>query len=101
MPKVKEDDRAALIEALKGLTDVAEVHVTKVSAMTKAEQLELMGRAEVSRTIRMQVQELIPQIVIGLHTNDLYSALWMPATNRSAVVELFEEGGFERKQSSL
>jgi hypothetical protein len=47
-PKIQDGDKRALIEALKGLTDIAEVHVTKVSAMTKAERAELLGRAEVS-----------------------------------------------------
>lgn len=57
MPKIKDEDHTALVEALKGLTDIAEVHVTKISAMTKAEQIELMGRAEVSCRV---VSHLIP-----------------------------------------
>jgi formylmethanofuran dehydrogenase subunit D len=102
MPKVKDEDRLALIEALKGLTNIAEVHITKLSAMTKAEQVELMGRAEVSWHHREEAGYAgwHAQIVVGLHTLDMYSALWMPATNRSAIIELFEEDGFDRESGS-
>jgi hypothetical protein len=47
-PKLVDADHDALVEALKGLTSKAEVHVSKLSAMTKAQQVELIGRAEVS-----------------------------------------------------
>jgi hypothetical protein len=36
------------------------------------------------------------QIIIGLHGDELMSALWMKATARSTVIQIFEEGGFTR-----
>lgn len=77
--------RTSFIEALKSLTDVAEVHVTRLSAMTRAQQVELIGRTD---------------IMIGLHTDDMFNVLWMPASKRSAVIELFEDNGFDRELMS-
>ena len=37
------------------------------------------------------------QIVIGVHGDEMMQALWMQQTNRSAVIELWEEGGFVRE----
>ncbi|RSH92425.1 hypothetical protein EHS25_008840 [Saitozyma podzolica] len=70
-PKLVDADHDALVEALKGLTSKAEVHVSKLSAMTKAQQVELIGRAE---------------IVVALHGDELMSTLWMPATPRSTLL---------------
>lgn len=84
-PKLSDASHEALIEALKGLTDVAEVHVTKLGGMTKAQQVDLMGRAEV---------------VLSLHADELRQQLWMKATGRSAVIEVFEEGCFIRQLHS-
>ncbi|WVQ98316.1 hypothetical protein IAU59_005439 [Kwoniella sp. CBS 9459] len=80
-PKMKDTDHEKLVESLKGLTDIAEVHVARVSAMSKARQVDLMGRA---------------QIVISLHGDDLFHTLWMPPKEGSTVIELFEKGGFVR-----
>ncbi|WVF69529.1 hypothetical protein IAT40_004307 [Kwoniella sp. CBS 6097] len=80
-PKMKPADHEKLVESLKGLTDIAEVHVARVSAMSKARQVDLMGRA---------------QVVISLHGDDLFHTLWMPPKEGSTVIELFEKGGFIR-----
>ncbi|WWD21732.1 hypothetical protein CI109_106219 [Kwoniella shandongensis] len=80
-PKMKEADHNSLVEALMSLTNIAEVHVAKLASMSKARQVELVGRA---------------QVVISLHGDELFTALWMPATESSTVIEIFEDGGFER-----
>ncbi|WVR04845.1 hypothetical protein IAU60_001857 [Kwoniella sp. DSM 27419] len=79
-PKMRPADHDALVGALKGLTEIAEVHVAKVSAMSKARQVDLMSRA---------------QIVISLHGDELFNLLWMP-TEGSTVIGLFEKSGFIR-----
>ncbi|OCF33791.1 hypothetical protein I316_04503 [Kwoniella heveanensis BCC8398] len=80
-PKMRVADHEKLVESLKGLTDIAEVHVARISAMSKARQVDLMGRA---------------QVVISLHGDDLFHTLWMPPKEGSTVIELFEKGGFVR-----
>ncbi|KAK8847645.1 hypothetical protein IAR55_005504 [Kwoniella newhampshirensis] len=80
-PKMKQSDHDSLVQALMTLTTVAEVHVAKAASMSKARQVELMGRA---------------QIVVSLHGDELFTTLWMPATEGSTVIEIFEDGGYER-----
>ncbi|WRT64526.1 uncharacterized protein IL334_001458 [Kwoniella shivajii] len=80
-PKMNQTDHDALVDGLMSLTSVAEVHVARLSAMSKARQVYLMARA---------------QIVISLHGDELFTALWMPSKEGSLVIELFEEGGFIR-----
>ncbi|ORY30222.1 hypothetical protein BCR39DRAFT_530035 [Naematelia encephala] len=80
-PHVVPKNHDDLVEALKGLTGKAEIHVTRLGAMKKPQQIELMSRAE---------------IIIGVHSDDLMLSLWMPATERSAVIQIYEEGGFQR-----
>lgn len=36
------------------------------------------------------------QILLGVHGNGLTHLIWMPATPRSAVIEMFFDGGFAR-----
>ena len=64
--------------------------------MTKAQQVDLMGRAEVSLTTLVLYAVLMLQIVIGTHNDDMMNTLWMPVTSKSTVIELFEEGSFIR-----
>ncbi|WVW78167.1 hypothetical protein I302_100118 [Kwoniella bestiolae CBS 10118] len=80
-PKMKQSDHDALVEGLMSLTNVAEVHVARLSAMSKARQVDLMGRA---------------QVVVSLHGDELFTTLWMPPREDSLVIELFEDGGFIR-----
>ncbi|KAK4684253.1 short coiled-coil protein, partial [Tremellales sp. Uapishka_1] len=75
-PKVLDGDHARFLEALKGLTGKAEIHVTRLSAMTKAQQVAL--------------------VLIGLHGDEIMNAIWMKAAPGSTVIELYEEDGFER-----
>lgn len=46
-PKLEKESHDSLVEALKGLTHKAEVHVTKLSAMKKPQQVDVVNRAEV------------------------------------------------------
>ncbi|WWC68179.1 uncharacterized protein I206_102102 [Kwoniella pini CBS 10737] len=80
-PKLKQSDHNALVEGLMSLTNIAEVHVARIAAMSKARQVELMGRA---------------QVIVSLHGDELFTSLWMPQRENSLVIELFEEGGFVR-----
>jgi hypothetical protein len=57
-PKLVDADHDAFVEALKSLTPKAEVHVTKLSVMTKAQQVELIGRAEVSSPLASEGSRL-------------------------------------------
>nr|XP_018265205.1 uncharacterized protein I303_01565 [Kwoniella dejecticola CBS 10117]OBR87363.1 hypothetical protein I303_01565 [Kwoniella dejecticola CBS 10117] len=80
-PKMRQADHNALVEGLMSLTNIAEVHVARIAAMSKARQVELMGRA---------------QVIISIHGDELFTSLWMPQRENSLVIELFEEGGFVR-----
>ncbi|OCF53988.1 hypothetical protein L486_08522 [Kwoniella mangroviensis CBS 10435] len=80
-PKMKQSDHDALVEGLMSLTNIAEVHVARLSAMSKARQVDLVGRA---------------QVLVSLHGDELFNTLWMPPREDSLVIELFEDGGFIR-----
>lgn len=41
------------------------------------------------------------QIMLGVHGNGLTHLIWMPATPRSAVIELYIRGGFARDCKSM
>ncbi|WWC86645.1 uncharacterized protein L201_001522 [Kwoniella dendrophila CBS 6074] len=80
-PKMKQSDHDAMVEGLMSLTNIAEVHVARISAMSKARQVEITSKA---------------QVIVSLHGDELFTALWMPSIENSLVIELFEEGGFIR-----
>jgi hypothetical protein len=46
--RLLQHEHEGLIDALKGLTDIAEVHVANIREMTMAEKMELFGRTTVS-----------------------------------------------------
>ncbi|OXG27991.1 hypothetical protein C348_05569 [Cryptococcus neoformans Gb118] len=82
IPALRPEDHMGLINALKGLTPLAEVHVVKLKGMSKSRRMELFNRA---------------RIVISLHVEELMHAMWMPVVpGQSSVIELFEQGGFQR-----
>ncbi|WWC65051.1 uncharacterized protein I303_107665 [Kwoniella dejecticola CBS 10117] len=58
-----------------------ELIIVEAEKMTKEEQFALAGRTT---------------IMLGVHGNGLSHLLWMPATPRSAVIEMFFKGGFAR-----
>ncbi|KAK4688610.1 hypothetical protein P7C73_g1504, partial [Tremellales sp. Uapishka_1] len=58
-----------------------ELVIVEAEKMTKEEQFALAGRTT---------------IMLGVHGNGLSHLLWMPATPRSAVIEMFFVGGFAR-----
>lgn len=97
-PRLLPKDYDALVDALKKLTLKAEVHVAKLSSMKKAQQIELMGRAEVSLACGVvEVELMLQQIILGIHSDEIMHALWMQDTPRSTVIEIFEEGGYDRQ----
>lgn len=85
-----------MIAALKSLTSKAEVHVAKLGAMKRDQLVGVMGQHSGPLLLHLLDQLFLTarQIVIGLHSDELMSALWMPVTKGSTVIELFEEGGF-------
>ncbi|WWC92261.1 uncharacterized protein L201_007215 [Kwoniella dendrophila CBS 6074] len=58
-----------------------ELVIVEAEKMSKEEQFALAGRTT---------------IMLGVHGNGLSHLLWMPATPRSAVIEMFFKGGFAR-----
>ncbi|WVW80851.1 hypothetical protein I302_102841 [Kwoniella bestiolae CBS 10118] len=58
-----------------------ELVIVEAEKMSKEEQFALAGRTT---------------IMLGVHGNGLTHLLWMPATPRSAVIEMFFKGGFAR-----
>ncbi|ODO08574.1 hypothetical protein L198_00304 [Cryptococcus wingfieldii CBS 7118] len=80
-PRLRSEDHAGMITALKSLTSIAEVHIVKVGGMPKIRQVELLSRA---------------LVVIGSHSDDLVHVIWMPPSKGSTIIELFETGGFQR-----
>jgi hypothetical protein len=83
-PKLVDADHEALVEALKGLTSKAEVHVTKLSAMTKAQQVELIGRAEVSAAPRHHSHR-VPAALAKLESHLSHSVENSPRVGRIAI----------------
>lgn len=79
-PMLAPESHKALVAELKKLTPRAEVHVTQIKSMTKEQQVSLFSKTD---------------IVVGLHGNELLEAAWM--SPESSVIEIFEEGGFNRK----
>ncbi|KAL1407021.1 hypothetical protein Q8F55_006434 [Vanrija albida] len=75
-----------LVEALKGLTDIAEVHVTKLKAMTRSQKVALMSRAT---------------ILISVHGEELLQSVWMQPGEGATVIEIFEDGGFQPDNALL
>ena len=57
-PKFEPKSHDELVEALKTLVDVAEVHVTRLSSMSREQQIALMSRAEVRLTLSDSVSKL-------------------------------------------
>jgi len=72
-----------------------ELVVVEAEKLTKEEQFALAGRTTVSLNI-LGRQDIDHQIMLGVHGNGLTHLIWMPATPRSAVIEMFFPGGFAR-----
>ncbi|WVR08542.1 hypothetical protein IAU60_005597 [Kwoniella sp. DSM 27419] len=78
-PESHQDLVKALEERSKKLG--WELLIVEAEKMSKEEQFALAGRTT---------------IMLGVHGNGLSHLLWMPATPRSAVIEMFFKGGFAR-----
>ncbi|WVO17415.1 hypothetical protein L204_105107 [Cryptococcus depauperatus] len=78
-PESHADLVNALTERAKKLN--WELVIVEAEKMSKEEQFALAGRTT---------------IMLGVHGNGLTHLIWMPATPRSAVIELFYKGGFAR-----
>ncbi|ORX41015.1 hypothetical protein BD324DRAFT_640712 [Kockovaella imperatae] len=72
-----------LVSALQRRAQKAnfELIIVEAEHMTKEEQVALAARTT---------------IMLGVHGNGLTHLVWMPATPRSAVIEMFFKGGFAR-----
>ncbi|GHJ88405.1 hypothetical protein NliqN6_4807 [Naganishia liquefaciens] len=68
-----------LIRALSELTDIAEVHVADIRKMSAREKLKLFSRATV---------------LISVFNDDSLNQIWMPPTNRTTVIELYDPGSY-------
>lgn len=77
------ESHKALVAALRERAASAgwELNIVNAAKLSKEEQVALAGRTTV---------------MLGVHGNGLTHLVWMPATPRSAVVELFCKGGFAR-----
>ncbi|WOO84753.1 uncharacterized protein LOC62_06G008266 [Vanrija pseudolonga] len=85
-PGLAPGSHKALVEALKGLTDIAEVHVTKIKAMTRSQKVALMSRTT---------------ILISVHGEELLQSVWMPPGDGATVIEIFEDAGFQPDNALL
>lgn len=81
-PGLAPGSHKAFVEALKSLTDIAEVHVTKIKAMTRLQKVALMSRTT---------------ILISVHGEELLQSVWMPPGDGATVIEIFEDAGFSRE----
>lgn len=83
-PMIAPHSQDAIVAELKRLTPRAEVHVTQLKSMTKEQQVSLLAKTDV---------------LVSLHSQDLLEAAWMRP--EGSVIEIFEEGGFNRELSSF
>lgn len=58
-PRLHPEDHMGLIDALKSLTPLAEVHVVKLNGMSKFKRIELLNRACVCFSLRSLRREMI------------------------------------------
>ncbi|ODN99466.1 hypothetical protein L198_03310 [Cryptococcus wingfieldii CBS 7118] len=81
--RLTAESHAGLVQALEERAERLgwELVIVEAEKMTKEEQFALAGRTT---------------IMLGVHGNGLTHLLWMPATPRSAVIEMFIQGGFAR-----
>jgi hypothetical protein len=81
--RLTPDSHAKLVAALEEKAKKVgfELIVVEAERYTKEEQFAIAGKTT---------------IMLGVHGNGLSHLLWMPATPRSAVIEMFYHGGFAR-----
>ena len=90
-------------ELVKALEDRAErlgwiLLIVEAEYLSKEEQFALAGKTTVC-SIKygcVWILNTRVQIMLGVHGNGLSHLLWMPATPRSAVIEMFYPGSFAR-----
>lgn len=93
--------KAASHDALvKALTERSkklgfELVIVEAERMTKEEQFALAGRTTVRHGFTFECHwNADIQIMLGVHGNGLTHLIWMPATPRTAVIEMYIAGGF-------
>lgn len=81
--RLTPESHADLVQALEAHSAAKgwDLKIVEAEKMTKEEQLDLAARTT---------------IMLGVHGNGLTHLLWMPATPRSAVIEMFVVDGFAR-----
>ncbi|BEI89207.1 uncharacterized protein CcaverHIS019_0205690 [Cutaneotrichosporon cavernicola] len=81
--RLTPDSHTKLVAALEAKAKKVgfELIVVEAERYTKEEQFAISGKTT---------------IMLGVHGNGLSHLLWMPATPRSAVIEMFYRGGFAR-----
>ncbi|KAI5450010.1 hypothetical protein NCC49_003772 [Naganishia albida] len=74
--KNQHDD---LVQALKGLVDIAEIHVVDVQSLSRTEKVEVFGRATV---------------MLSVFHDDSINQIYMPPSDRSTVIEIYDPGSY-------
>lgn len=102
-PRFDLETHTALIKALKTISGRAEVHQTVIMNMRKEEIVKLMSTATVSpsphglRAAPTLTCSCRLQIVISPHCAEFIHTMWMPSTEFSTVMEIFDSGSFVRE----
>ncbi|KAJ3503527.1 hypothetical protein NLJ89_g8389 [Agrocybe chaxingu] len=86
--RLRDEDHEGLLKSLKELEDegVCQVQVVAMEKLSLKEQIETVGRAT---------------IMLGIHGNGLTHQIWMPATSRSTVIEIFFPQTYRHDYSML
>lgn len=80
--RLLKTDHEALVKALKGLTDIAEIHIARPKQMSVKERTELLAKTT---------------ILISVHNENLMYQMWMENSDTSTVMEIFDAGGYARE----
>ncbi|KAJ9112437.1 hypothetical protein QFC20_002225 [Naganishia adeliensis] len=87
-----------LVQALKELVDIAEVHVTNIQKMNPTERVELFGRATVGISRLNSAAEILTrgnhQVLLSVFHDDSINQIFMPPTNRTTVIEMYDPGSY-------
>lgn len=90
-----------LLQALKGLVDIAEVHVTNIQKLNPTEKAELFGRATVGVSYFNSPKEILNlgnlQVMLSVFHDDSINQIFMPPTNRTTVIEMYDPGSYARE----
>lgn len=103
--RLTKESHEELVAALKShsVANGWEFLVVEAEKLTKEEQLQLAAKTTVRTRVTkgdtsglLNIRPVSLQIMLGVHGNGLTHLIWMPPTPRSAVIEMFVDGGFAR-----